>query len=78
MNIQTRKIEFIQAFLKIQSEDLISRLEELLQKGREEEAEFEPMRIEEFNQRVNIALSDSEDDSVTENSKLMSEIRQWN
>lgn len=32
MDIQTRKLEFIQEFLKIQSEDVIERLEKLLKK----------------------------------------------
>ena len=32
MDLQSRKIEFIQEFLKIQSEDAIERLEKLLKK----------------------------------------------
>ncbi len=76
MNIQTRKIEFIQAFLQIQDEDSISRLEELLNKEREK-VQLQPMSIEGFNLRINTSLSDSENDKITENSQLMSEIKQW-
>ena len=32
MDLQTRKIEFVQEFLKIQSEEAIERLEKLLKK----------------------------------------------
>ncbi len=55
MNIQTRKIEFIQAFLQLQSEASISRFEELLAIEKEE---FKPMSIEQLNSRI----SKSEDD----------------
>ncbi|WP_434979010.1 hypothetical protein [Daejeonia sp. YH14] len=43
MDIQTRKLEFIQEFLKVQSEDLISRLERILNK---KEDEFKPFSLE--------------------------------
>ena len=33
MDIQSRKIEFVQAFLKLQSEELISQFENLLKKN---------------------------------------------
>ncbi|MBS9767547.1 MAG: hypothetical protein KGV44_08410 [Flavobacteriaceae bacterium] len=77
MNIQTRKIEFVQAFLQLQNEELISRFEELLYKGKKNESKFEPMSVGEFNRRINISLSDSKNDRVIESSKLMSEIEQW-
>ncbi len=77
MNIQTRKIEFVQAFLQIQSEDLISRLEELLYKERKKATKLEPMSIAEFNHRIDTSLSDSENDRVTESSELMKEVEQW-
>lgn len=34
MDLQTRKITFVQEFLKIQSEEVIIRLEKLLEKGK--------------------------------------------
>lgn len=36
MDIQTRKIEFVQAFLQIQNETIISRFEELLKSEQED------------------------------------------
>lgn len=55
MNIQTRKIEFIQAFLQLQSEESISRFEELLEI---EKKEFRPMSIEELNSRIDRSEAD--------------------
>ena len=51
MDLQTRKLELIQEFLKIQSEDVISRLENILKKEnkRSGHEDFKPMTIEEFN-----------------------------
>jgi hypothetical protein len=42
VNIQTRKLNFIQEFLKIQSEELISRLEKILINN---EDNFNPFRL---------------------------------
>ena len=56
MDLQTRKIEFVQEFLKIQSEEVISQLENLLKnrnKKNEDESDFfTPFSIEEFNSRI--------------------------
>ena len=45
MNIETRKIEFVQAFLNLQSEELISQFEKLLKKAKQSEKELEPFSI---------------------------------
>lgn len=74
MDIQTRKIEFIQEFLKVQSEELISRLESIL-KNRNDE--LNPFTIDEFNARIDESLKDSENDRVTESDELLAEIKQW-
>ncbi|MBN9314094.1 hypothetical protein [Chryseobacterium sp.] len=74
MDIQTRKLEFIQEFLKVQSEDLISRLERILNK---KEDEFKPFSLEELNSRIDKSLDDSKHDRITESTNLLSEIEQW-
>ncbi len=74
MDIQTRKLEFIQEFLKVQSEDLISRLERILNK---KEDEFKPFSLEELNSRIDKSLDDSKNDRITESTNLLSEIEQW-
>lgn len=54
MDIEARKIEFIQEFLKIQSEDVISHFEKLLREknNASDEKRFELMTIEELNRRI--------------------------
>ncbi|KQM34172.1 hypothetical protein [Chryseobacterium sp. Leaf201] len=74
MDIQTRKLIFIQEFLKIQSEELISRLEKILI-GNEDQ--FNSFSIEELNTRIDQSLKDSENNKVTESDDLLSEIKQW-
>ncbi len=73
MDIQTRKIEFVQEFLKIQNEELITRFEQLL----EANSDIEPMSMEEFNTRIDNSLLDSENNNITENEALINEIKQW-
>ena len=62
MDIQTRKIEFIQAFLKLQSEEVISQFEDLLSLKSDyvtkEDKDIKPISIREFNKR----MDKSEDD----------------
>jgi hypothetical protein len=62
MDIQTRKIEFIQAFLKLQSEEVISQFENLLRKKSdyliEDCNDFKPMSIKEFNKRIDQSEND--------------------
>ncbi len=76
MNIQERKIEFVQAFLQLENEELISRFEELLKS--EKEPKIAPMSLDELNERIDKSVADSKNDSVTESAMLMSEIQQWN
>ena len=58
MDIQTRKIEFVQAFLKLQSEELISLFENIL--NSETKDDVKPMTIEEFNSRIDQSEKDFE------------------
>lgn len=56
MDIQTRKIEFVQAFLKLQSEELVSLFENIL--NSETKEDLKPMTIEEFNSRIDQSEKD--------------------
>lgn len=74
MNIEAQKIEFIQEFLKIQSEDVISRLEKILRKENNtlNENEFEPMTEEEINKRIDQSESDFRNNRFKSSSELLS------
>ncbi|TXD81678.1 hypothetical protein ESY86_16775 [Subsaximicrobium wynnwilliamsii] len=60
MNLETRKIEFVQEFLKLQSEDAIARLEKLLeqQKMTPDQKRVAPMTQAELNKRIDQSESD--------------------
>lgn len=74
MDIQTRKIAFVQEFLKLSSEKKITQLEYVL---RTNDEHFQPMSMEEFNERIDKSLLDSENDSVTEADDLLQEVKKW-
>ena len=74
MDILTRKLKFIKEFLKVQSEELIARLERTLNT---KEDDFSPITIEEFNSRINQSLKDSENNNIIESNELLVEIKQW-
>ncbi len=77
MDIQTRKIEFIQEFLKLQNEELISRLENLLRAGKSKNDDFKQMTIDEFNSRIDQSMNDSKNDRLTNSDDLIAEIGKW-
>jgi hypothetical protein len=58
MDLQTRKIEFVQTFLKLQSEELVSLLENIL--SAETKKDLKSMSVEELNQRIDQSEKDIE------------------
>lgn len=77
MDLKARKIDFIQEFFKLQSEETISRFEKLLQKEKLKETNFEPMTMAEFHQRIEASLEDSKNDRLIEVNQLLAEIETW-
>ena len=79
MDLQTRKISFVQEFLNLQSEEIVSLFEKLLKKEKMKVSskELKPMTLEEFNERIDISLEDSRKGRLTESGKLLSEIEKW-
>ncbi len=73
MNIETRKIEFIKEFLKVQSEDLIAKLEQVLRKEytAEEEKEIKPMSVEELNNRIDSSEEDFKNDRFKTSDEML-------
>lgn len=79
MDLQSRKISFVQEFLSIESEELISRFEKLLKnrKATEEDADFWPMTIAELNRRIDQSEQDSINGRLTEMNDFLAEIEKW-
>ncbi|GAB1857423.1 hypothetical protein MHTCC0001_22590 [Flavobacteriaceae bacterium MHTCC 0001] len=77
MDLQTRKLEFIQEFLKIQSEEVIERLEKLLKS--EGKSNFNtneyPMSSEALNSRVAESETDFENGQYKKSADLLSKYK---
>jgi len=69
MDLQSRKIEFVQEFLKIQSEEAISKLERLLSK--EKETSVNPLTKEQLNKRIEQSESDFKNNLFKSSSELL-------
>ncbi len=77
MNIETRKLAFIQEFLRITNEEIVIGLEKKLQQRMIEQYEesLKPLNMKQFNDEIDQALDDSENDSGTDAFELR---RKWN
>ena len=73
MNLEARKIKFIQEFLKLQSEGAVSRLEKILRKEKNtsDERVFEPMTQKELNKRIDKSESDFRNNRFKSSSELL-------
>ena len=72
MNIETRKLSFIQEFLRVQNEEIVIGLEKLLKQRKSEqyENELKPMDLKKFNDEIDQTLNDSENDNVIKATEL--------
>jgi hypothetical protein len=79
MDLQSRKIEFVQEFLKLQSEEVISMFESMLKKEikNSDEQNLVPMSIEEFNARIDRSMSDSKNGRLIKSSDLKAKMEKW-
>ncbi len=79
MDLQTRKIAFVQEFLSIESEEMISRLEKLLrgEKISMKDENLKPMSVAELNRRIDQSMEDSKNGRVIEAKELLEEIKKW-
>ncbi len=77
MDLQTRKITFIQDFLKLESEKVIVQFEKLLQKQTNSSSTLEPMSVADFQKRINQSVSDSNEGKLTSSEHFLEEIAEW-
>ncbi|NRT13177.1 hypothetical protein [Flavobacterium sp. 14A] len=80
MDLQSRKISFVQEFLSIESEELISRFENLLKNKNTafKYTELNSMTISELNRRIDLSEEDSNKGKLTEMEDFLDEIEKWN
>jgi len=79
MDLQTRKITFVQEFLRLQNEEIISGLENLLKTKKIEQYEkkLTPMSTDQFNQEIDQSLLDSQEDRVSSVNDIKKKIQKW-
>ena len=79
MDIQTRKLAIIQEFLKVQSEEVISRIEKILKKERiaSQQESLNPMSMEEFNDRIDQSMDDSKNGRLVDSDEVKLNIEKW-
>lgn len=79
MDLQSRKIKFVQEFLKLQSQEVISHFEKILRKETKISAdeEFGRMTIQEFNDRIDKSMEDSKNGRLIKASDLKAKIEKW-
>ncbi len=77
MDLQTRKILFVQEFLKLESENIVTHLENLLISETENFNGLSPMSIEEYKKRIEESLKDSLNGRLTETIQLQAKIEKW-
>ena len=79
MNIQARKLELIEEFIKIDDEELISSLELMIktEKKRLIDKEKQPMSLDEFYKMIDQAKQDSENGRVIPHQDLKEKIKSW-
>ena len=79
MNLEARKISFVQEFLRLQNEEIVSGLEKLLRKRKAEliEKNFKPMTMEEYNAEIDQAMEDSKNGRMIKATDLKAKIQKW-
>lgn len=79
MDLEARKISFVQEFLRLQSEEIVIHLENLLHKQKVEliEQEMKSMSINQFNKEINQSLDDSKNGRIISAKDLKTKIKKW-
>ena len=79
MDLEAKKISFVQEFLRLQNEEIINALEKMLHKRKAEllEKEMKPMSMQQFNKEIDQALDDSKNGRLTKASDLKSKVQKW-
>jgi hypothetical protein len=78
--VNSRKLHFIEELLKIENEDIIKKLESILQEERLKFLEQElgtPMNLKTFNAMIDKSENDLEEGKVTTANELKKKIQKW-
>lgn len=72
-------MSFIQEFLRIDNENIINALENLLRSSKSDifEANLKPMTLEQLNSEIDSALEDEKSNKITKAKDLKQKIQKW-
>jgi len=79
MDIQTRKINFVQEFLRLRNIKLIEKLEKILleDKAKDYEENLRPFGLDDFNEMVDKSLDDTKQGNFVNARDLKVSVRKW-
>jgi hypothetical protein len=79
MNIEARKLSFIQEFLKVENEKVIIALENFFDLTKKElfEDEMKPMSLKQFNEEIDKSLEDEANGRIINVKDLETKVRKW-
>ncbi|WKL50199.1 hypothetical protein Q1W71_10570 [Flavobacterium pectinovorum] len=79
MDLEARKISFVQEFLRLESEEIVIHLEKILHKQKVEliDQEMKSMSIDQFNKEIDQSLDDAENGRIRSAKDLKSKIKKW-
>jgi len=79
MDLKSRKITFVQEFLRLENEKLIGKLEEILAQEKMElyEKSLKPMTKSEFNKQIDSSIADAEKGNVSDAKSFYKKTKKW-
>ncbi|MFT4063092.1 MAG: hypothetical protein QM642_12135 [Edaphocola sp.] len=79
MNIEAKKLSLIQEFLRVDNEKIINALEALLHKSKYDhfEESIKPMSLKQFNDEIDQAIDDEQNNRLISNDDLKQKIKKW-
>jgi len=79
IDLQTRKIYFIQEFLRFANDSIVEKFESMLHQERKKhyEQQIKPMSMEEYESRIDTAFDDFKNGRMTNARKLKQDIVKW-
>jgi len=79
MDLEARKISFVQEFLRLQNEEIISGLEKLLRERKVEliEKNLKPMSMDQYNVEMDQAMEDSKNGRMIKATDLKAKVQKW-
>ena len=79
MDIQTRKLNFVQEFLRLRNIKLIEKLEKILleDKAKDYEVNLKPINLDNFNKMIDKSVEDAKLGNVVDARELKESVKKW-